>query len=147
MVYFGTHRLSVYAYIIETKFEADDKYEPMCDIHERISCTKAFASEYGKGFGLIPEDSIFYKPNSLYGIVHYCVTIALSMINTKFVTKLLLFLVVLSNLSSIYFAYILYFILYDLCVVCVSIYAVNALMFKYSYSKFRIIVRNKNKVE
>lgn len=37
--------LSVYAYIVENKLEVDENYEPMCDLHERISCTKAFGSE------------------------------------------------------------------------------------------------------
>lgn len=72
------------------------------------------------------------------------------MINTRFISKLLLFLVVLANFSSIYFAYILYFILYDLCIVCVSIYVVNAVMLIYAYTKFKLVnnsVKNKNKVE
>lgn len=36
---------SYYAYVVETKVEADDSYEAMCDISEHVSCTKAFASE------------------------------------------------------------------------------------------------------
>lgn len=37
--------LSVYALNVETKVEQDKSYEAMCDIHEHMSCTKAFSSE------------------------------------------------------------------------------------------------------
>lgn len=37
--------LSYYAYVVETAKEQDDNYEALCDISERISCTKAFMSK------------------------------------------------------------------------------------------------------
>lgn len=37
--------VSIYAYIIELAIEKDENYQPMCDISEHVSCTKAFKSE------------------------------------------------------------------------------------------------------
>lgn len=88
-------------------------------------------------------------PQFIVYVLHLICFFFAAMINTRFISKLLLFLVVLSNFSSIYFAYILYFILYDLCIVCVSIYVVNAVMLIYAYTKFKLVnnLKNKNKVE
>lgn len=36
--------LSVYSYHVEAQVNADESYEAMCDISDRISCTKVFAS-------------------------------------------------------------------------------------------------------
>lgn len=38
--------LSYYSYVVETAKEQDENYEAMCDISERVSCTKAFMSEW-----------------------------------------------------------------------------------------------------
>lgn len=69
--------LSIYALNIEIKVEADPSYEAMCDISEHISCTKAFTSEYSRGFGIIGsilgEESILNQPNPLYGIIFYAI--------------------------------------------------------------------------
>lgn len=37
--------LSVYAFNVEVKMEEDHKYSPMCDLHEHMSCSKAFMSK------------------------------------------------------------------------------------------------------
>ncbi|CAH1116340.1 unnamed protein product [Phaedon cochleariae] len=119
--------LSLYAYIIEIQVEQDDTYAPMCDINAHVSCSKAFKSEYGKGFGVFGKDSPLYKPNSLFGIMFYSMNAILALSNSRFITMVTLVGVALSNVLSLYFAYILYFILYDLCVVCVSIYVINVI--------------------
>ena len=36
---------TTYAYVVDAKVAADDLYEPMCDISEHVSCTKAFTSK------------------------------------------------------------------------------------------------------
>lgn len=38
--------LSVYSYYLISTLEEDDEYEALCDISERISCTKVLQSEY-----------------------------------------------------------------------------------------------------
>ena len=36
---------TTYAYVVDAKVAAADLYEPMCDISEHVSCTKAFTSK------------------------------------------------------------------------------------------------------
>ncbi|KAJ8923430.1 hypothetical protein NQ315_001989 [Exocentrus adspersus] len=119
--------LSLYAYIVELQLEADENYQPMCDLNPHVSCSKAFKSEYGKGFGIFGEGSIFHKPNSLFGLMFYSMIATLAQTNSRFIVLVSLFAIALSNILCLYFAYILYFILYDLCIVCVSIYVVNVI--------------------
>ncbi|XP_012220287.1 vitamin K epoxide reductase complex subunit 1-like protein 1 [Linepithema humile] len=128
--------LSYYAYVVETNKEQDDSYEALCDISEHISCTKVFMSEYGKGFGLIPKNSIFNIPNSLYGLAFYTQVAILSMINNYTCSAAVVVLGILSNIGSIYLAHILY-IFNDICVVCISTYIVNAAITYFSIKKFR----------
>lgn len=40
---------------------------------------------YGKGFGLIPEDSVFYAPNSIYGLIFYSILAITSTCKKQFV--------------------------------------------------------------
>ncbi|XP_019881481.1 vitamin K epoxide reductase complex subunit 1-like protein 1 [Aethina tumida] len=117
--------LSIYAYYVGLNLEVDPQYEPLCDIHFRISCSKPFMSRYGKGFGLFPKDSIFYKPNSLFGIFYYSLLTILAQTNTKFTTTISFIAILFSNVASLWFAYILYFKLFDLCLVCAGTYVVN----------------------
>ena len=51
--------------------KADENYVALCDIHETVSCSKVFTSNYGKGFGLVELVNGFdnhpsNQPNSLY---------------------------------------------------------------------------------
>ncbi|XP_066995923.1 vitamin K epoxide reductase complex subunit 1-like protein 1 isoform X2 [Anabrus simplex] len=125
----------------ESRKEHDKEYTAMCDISENMSCSKAFMSPYGKGFGILGrifgEESIVNQPNSISGIIFYCILACLGTINTVPATRWLVGLCILSNVASLYLAYILYFILYDFCVVCVSTYVVNAINFVLSVMKLR----------
>ncbi|KAJ8935230.1 hypothetical protein NQ314_012926 [Rhamnusium bicolor] len=71
--------LSLYAYTVELQVEMDDKYQPMCDIHPHVSCSKAFKSDYGKGMGIFGKDSVLHKPNSLFGLMFYSMIATLGM--------------------------------------------------------------------
>lgn len=74
--------LSLYGMYVEIMAAYDDDYEAMCDINEKISCTKVFTSEYGRGFGilgsLVGDDSILNLPNPIFGILFYSTLIGLS---------------------------------------------------------------------
>lgn len=133
--------LSYYGYVVEMAKEENDSYEAMCDISEHVSCTKAFMSEYGKGFGIIPETSPFYMPNSVYGLIFYALVAILGMFNKYFTSALVVTLGVCSNLGSIYLAYILY-ILNNLCLVCVSTYVTNAIILILAVKKHRKLFRD-----
>lgn len=37
--------ISIYAFHVETRHEEDPNYEALCDISERVSCTKVFSSK------------------------------------------------------------------------------------------------------
>ncbi|RDD41557.1 Vitamin K epoxide reductase complex subunit 1 [Trichoplax sp. H2] len=73
--------LSVYALHVETTKESNKNYKAFCDFGASISCSKVFTSKYGKGFGLIApifgQHSSLNQPNSIYGIIFYCIQICL----------------------------------------------------------------------
>ncbi|GFS97956.1 vitamin K epoxide reductase complex subunit 1-like protein 1 [Trichonephila clavipes] len=133
--------LSIYAYHVETKKEADEDYTAMCDISEHMSCTAAFSSKYGKGFGLlehiVDKNSPLNQPNSVFGILFYLGFIPIGEIPNLTLSKILIALSALSNLCSVYLAYILIFVLYDFCVVCVATYIINFFLLICSIFRFR----------
>nr|ABF18247.1 vitamin K epoxide reductase complex subunit 1 [Aedes aegypti] len=142
---FAGFLLSLYTSYVEIRAERDHSYEAMCDISERISCTKVFTSPYGRGFGLVGpllgEDSPLNIPNGFFGIFYYFLVAGLSFSNSIRLTRPTTYLIGLSNLMSIYLAYLLYFVLEDLCIVCVSTYAVNLVSLILVVQKGRILVR------
>ncbi|XP_060816234.1 vitamin K epoxide reductase complex subunit 1-like protein 1 [Bombus pascuorum] len=133
--------VSYYAYYVELAKEEDDLYEAVCDISEHVSCTKAFSSEYGKGFGIIPETSLLYAPNSIYGLTFYLLVAILSISNKYVTSALVVTLGICANLGTLYLAYILYK-LSNICVVCVSLYVVNAILLILAVKKQRKLYRN-----
>ncbi|XP_018354410.1 PREDICTED: vitamin K epoxide reductase complex subunit 1 isoform X2 [Trachymyrmex septentrionalis] len=128
--------LSYYAYTVEVKKDQDDSYQPMCDISEHISCTKVFMTEYGKGFGLFPKDSVFNIRNPIYGLIFYTLIAILNMINNYTFSVAIVILGIMSNILSIYLSYILCFYR-DICVVCISMYIINAVITFFAIKKFR----------
>ena len=75
------------------------EHEATCDFPSpsasfKISCSTAFNSEYGKGFGFIcpilGEDSPLCQKNSLYGIVSYSLMIPLVLMQNVFAAEVLL---------------------------------------------------------
>ncbi|HIH23412.1 TPA: vitamin K epoxide reductase family protein [Candidatus Woesearchaeota archaeon] len=103
---------SAYAIMEERKVRKDATYKPVCDINDRISCSKAFTSEYGKTFGI---------SNSYGGIVFYTTILLAAYVAPQFVLPL----AAVSVLGSVYLGYLQYFKLRTFCVVCTSIYAIN----------------------
>ncbi|CAF3646164.1 unnamed protein product [Rotaria sp. Silwood1] len=141
--------LSIYAYYVKQQLKKNPKYKALCDLGPNISCTKAFSSKYGTGFGLssslFGENSIMNASNVNFGIGFYIFQIMsgeklnyifhffdhkklffiIGLIVISLFNKLALFSSVLSCISSIYLAYILAFILKDFCLVCVISYIIN----------------------
>lgn len=113
--------LSIYALYVERKNKREKLYKPICDISDKISCTKAFSSPYGKFIGL---------PNSLMGIIFYLIVIALAFYNQ---TQHLLYLSIVAMLGSLYLAYTSYIKMKNFCLVCSAIYLVNLLLLIFSY--------------
>jgi len=123
------------------------EYKPLCDIDEKISCSKAFNSDYAVGMGvlgdLLGQDHVLVQPNALLGLFFYGILTFLALFNFVFFARLQFYLAFLSNLSSIWLGYVLYFVLETLCVICVSIYAVNFLLTLSSYFRLRALQKSK----
>ena len=113
--------LSAYALYIEHKKAKNAEYKAVCDINDKMSCTKAFSSEYGKTFGL---------SNSIYGIIFYIIVYLLILFNQ---INLIFYLSILAVIGSIYLAYTLYFKVKSFCLICNGIYIVNILLLVFSY--------------
>ncbi|BES97801.1 vitamin K epoxide reductase complex subunit [Nesidiocoris tenuis] len=135
--------LSLYTYIVELNLHHNHDYVALCDISEHMSCSKAFTSQWGTGFGfvgqLLGEDSVFNQPNSVPGMVFYVIAFILSFPDQAVFAKILLFQSVLANFMSVYLAYILYFLLRDFCIVCISTYVTNATLLYLAYHKRRLL--------
>ena len=106
--------LSIYALYVEKK-SSEKHYKAACDINNKISCTKAFSSSYGK---------ILEIPNSVFGIIFYIIILILDALNNM---QIIFYLAVISVLGSIYLAYISYVKLKTICIICSAIYLVNIL--------------------
>ncbi|XP_076765632.1 vitamin-K epoxide reductase [Xylocopa sonorina] len=133
--------LSYYAFRVEVAKENDDSYEAMCDISEHVSCTKAFSSEYGKGFGIIPETSPLNMPNPVYGLLFYALVALMSTSNRYILSIQVVILAVCANILTIYLASILY-IQKNICIVCVSTYITNAVLLTLVVKKHRRLFKN-----
>lgn len=95
-------------------------YKPLCDISDRISCTKAFLSKAGLTGGL---------PNPLYGIFFYPFIALLAYDNLP---QMLFWASLIAVLVSVYLAYVSYVKQKNFCVVCTAIYLINILLVLFS---------------
>lgn len=117
---------SLYAFFIERKLKKDAAYKPVCDIADRVSCTRALLSEYSSTFGI---------PNSILGIVFYVIVGICAVLGWY---KITLLLSVVGVAMTIWFAYLLYFRLKIFCFVCTTIYIANiGLLLANLYTNFR----------
>ena len=133
--------LCFYTLHVEIHSARDPSYKAMCDISEHMSCSKAFNSKHGKGFGLVEpllgKDSPLNLPNPVFGIGLYSLMFVLSFCRSSVaVLKFLTFNALASCVMSCYLAYILY-LMQDVCVVCFSTYAVNFSLLALNYIKLR----------
>ena len=92
----------------------------MCDIASWSSCSAAFNSKFGTGFGVICDivgkDHIACQKNSIYGIVSYSLMIPLILIGNIFSAEVLLFMSLGSIVVSCFLAYVLW-TMKNLCIV------------------------------
>ncbi len=116
--------LSLYALYVKHKLQQDKGFKALCDINEKVSCTKAMGSEYG---------SFFIIPNSAFGVVFYAVMLLLGFFDEM---KAVFWLSVLAVLGSVYLAYVSFFKLKVVCPVCMMVYAVNIFLLIASFGSF-----------
>lgn len=69
--------ICLYSIQVEIYKSRDKSYVAFCDINDYISCSRVFNSKYGKGFGLMPENSILNQHNSIYGLIFFIIQLLL----------------------------------------------------------------------
>lgn len=105
---------SLYAFNVRRKVLKSDSYSPVCDISDRISCSKAFGSDYSKTLGV---------PNPLAGLLYYSAMALLPFFEMSL--QYLFYLTLPPVVFSVYLAYISYVRQKNFCLVCSFIYLVN----------------------
>lgn len=105
--------ISIYTYTVERKIKNNTTYKPMCDLSDRISCTKPMLSKYG---------NLFYFSNAFMSIACYVLIILLAALNAH---TLLFFAAAGICLVSVFLAYLLFFKIKSFCILCVSMYTIN----------------------
>lgn len=136
LIYMGLI-ISSYSLYVEFKHENDPSFKALCDINKLISCTSILTSNFGKGFGVLPQ-SLAYR-NPVFGLIFYVsLYILLELPPRKFLCQLLIIATTMANLLTFYLAFILY-LMGTICLVCVSSYIVNFLLFIYSIMRYRIV--------
>ena len=113
--------LSAYASYIERKRNQFHDYKAVCDINDKMSCTRAFTSEFGKMFGV---------SNSIWGMGFYLTVLVLNMFS---LTNIIFYISIASVIGTIYLAYLLYFKVKSFCLICNAIYITNILLLIFSY--------------
>ncbi|XP_048413227.1 vitamin K epoxide reductase complex subunit 1-like protein 1 [Stegostoma tigrinum] len=131
--------LSVYAYHVESARATQPGYVAMCDLSERMSCTKVFGSRWGRGFGLVGiifgKDSALNQPNSIYGLIFYILQMLLGMTVSAMAALILMTTSIVSVVGALYLSYILYFVLKDFCIICITTYLLNVTLFIINYKR------------
>lgn len=135
------YAVCIYALSVEFHVEANPEYEALCDINEKMSCSKVLTSEYGKGFGLLGyilgHDHLLNLKNPFFGLAFYTIQLILSDMKGSFAYKFQLATAIMANCGTLWLAYILYFVLNDFCVVCVSTYAINFCVLLTNIARFK----------
>ncbi len=109
--------VSIYTYLTEQRLKKDPTYKPVCDLSDRISCSKPMLSPYA---------NLFFASNAVMGILFYTAMMILALIGS---TKLVLLGALLSCCASAGLAYLLYVKIQAFCILCTSLYIINILMF------------------
>ncbi|XP_064647857.1 vitamin K epoxide reductase complex subunit 1-like protein 1 isoform X2 [Lineus longissimus] len=132
--------VSMYALYIEVKKAKDKNYVAICDISDRMSCSKVLTSKYGKGFGivglLVGNDHFLNMPNCILGIIFYILQLTLGYIVAPWSNTALFYLSVASCIGSLYLACILFFVLKDICLICITTYFINGGLLYLNYERF-----------
>ena len=105
--------VSLYAYSVERKLRQDSSYKPACDINNKISCSRAFTSQYGRLLGV---------SNTLMGMVFYTLIFVLDLLNFN---NAVYFFAIAAVTASAILAYFLYVKVKSFCLVCTTVYIIN----------------------
>jgi len=112
--------VSMYAWQTERAFAKDPSHKALCDINDRMSCSRAFTSTYGRIAGI---------SNALLGTGFFLVFLGLTFLLSP---RSLIILAGLSVLGSLILAYFSYVKMRNFCIVCSVIYLINILLLLFS---------------
>jgi vitamin-K-epoxide reductase (warfarin-sensitive) len=115
--------ISAYTYFIEKQIKEKPNYKPVCDLSDRISCTKPMKSPYA---------NLFYVSNSVIGGAYYIMIGVLTLLNMN---QVLLLAAVCGCIISALLAYILYFKIKSLCILCTTLYVINVLILLFAMGR------------
>lgn len=113
--------LSLYIVIVEQKLKANPTYKPICNLSDRISCTKPLQSSFARPLGI---------SNGLLGLLFYALIIIFALSGALL---LVYYAAIAACLVSLILACILYFNIKIFCLVCSALYVINALLLLASY--------------
>ena len=108
--------ISFYTFTIERKIKQDPDFKPVCDLSDKISCTKPMKSEYAH---------LFYFSNATAGMLFYTVTGALALAHAH---AILLVTITGACIASCVLAYILYAKVHAFCLLCTALYVINFML-------------------
>jgi len=114
--------VALYTWRVKIKGEEKKKYNPVCDINDRVSCTKAVNSKYGSLLKILP--------NHVLGLLFYVSAFAISFTSYD---GLIFFMTIPAIIMTLVLAYISVFIQKNFCVVCICSYIVNIAVLILSY--------------
>ncbi|XP_054664719.1 vitamin K epoxide reductase complex subunit 1 [Grus americana] len=133
--------LSLYALHVERARARDPSYRAACDLGPAISCTRVFASRWGRGLGLVEgllgRDSAANVPNGAIGVLFYLLQGLLGAVPGRGAAAVLLATSVASAMASLWLAGVLAFSLHDLCLVCLTTYLLNGFLLLLNWRRWR----------
>lgn len=108
--------IAAYTYFTEKKFQKDPSFKPVCDISDKISCTKPMASPYA---------NILFVSNAIIAMLFYVVIAIFALLHIKVAV---LVTATAGVIGSLFLAYLLFFKIKTLCLLCTSMYLINILI-------------------
>ena len=108
--------IALYTFLLEKKVEKDPTFKPVCDISDKISCTKPMKSQYA---------NLFYVSNTIIAMIFYSIVAALAFFHASY---FLLGVIIAGCIISCVLAYLLYFKIQSLCLLCTAMYIVNLIL-------------------
>ncbi|XP_074875007.1 vitamin K epoxide reductase complex subunit 1 [Buteo buteo] len=139
--------LSLYSLHVERARARDPSYRAACDLGPAVSCTRVFASRWGRGLGLVEvvagRDSAANVPNGAIGVVFYLLQGLLGAVPGRVASATLLGTSVASAMASLWLAGVLAFGLRDFCLVCITTYVLNAFLLALNWRRWRRLPRLK----
>ncbi len=111
----------VYSLFIERNIKLDQDYKAVCDLSDKVSCTKTFLSPWGKLLGAsnIYIGTVFYAAMLLFGLLDYVYVTFLGALG--------------SCIASLFLVYILFTKIKTFCLICITIYVINIALLVLAY--------------